>query len=223
MALRCEVVAVGTELLLGQIVDTNSAWMGDRLAVAGIDSHFQTKVGDNQARIEDALRIALARSDAVICCGGLGPTQDDITREAIAAVMGVALERDESVVETIAAMFRGRGREMAANNARQADKPVGATFIPQTRGTAPGLVCPVGDKVIYAVPGVPHEMEEMVERAVLPDLVRRSGETATIRSRVLRTWGLAESTLAEIVDPRYERLEGVAGAPTIAFLASGMA
>jgi nicotinamide-nucleotide amidase len=221
--LSCEVVAVGTELLLGQIVDTNSAWIGDRLAVAGIDSHFQTKVGDNQARIEEALRGALARSDAVICCGGLGPTQDDITREAIAAVMGVALERDEAMVESIAEFFRGRGREMAANNARQADKPVGASFIPQTRGTAPGLVCPVGDKVIYAVPGVPHEMEEMVERAVLPDLVRRSGETATIRSRVLRTWGLAESTLAEIVAPRFEQLEGVAGAPTIAFLASGMA
>src|SRR5579864_4184871 len=101
MALRCEVVAVGTELLLGQIVDTNSAWIGDRLAVAGIDSHFQTKVGDNQGRIEDALRIALGRSDAVICCGGLGPTQDYITREAIANVMGVGLERDPTVVEDI--------------------------------------------------------------------------------------------------------------------------
>src|SRR6202790_2439485 len=202
MELRCEVVAVGTELLLGQIVDTNSAWIGDRLAVAGIDSHFQTKVGDNQARIEEALRGALARSDAVICCGGLGPTQDEITREAIAAVMGVALERDEAMVATIGEFFRGRGREMAANNARQADKPVGASFIPQTRGTAPGLVCPVGEKVIYAVPGVPHEMEEMVERAVLPDLVRRSGETATIRSHVLRTWGLAESHFTNTVVPR---------------------
>ena len=174
MALRCEVVAVGTELLLGQIVDTNSAWMGDRLAVAGIDSHFQTKVGDNQARIEEALRAALSRSDAVICCGGLGPTQDDITREAIAAVMGVGLRRDAAMVESITAIFGRRGREMAANNARQADLPIGASFIPQTRGTAPGLVCPVGDKVIYAVPGVPHEMEDMVERVVVPDLVRRS-------------------------------------------------
>jgi len=223
MALSCEVVAVGTELLLGQIVDTNSAWIGDRLAAAGIDSHFQTKVGDNQARIEEALRVALARSDAVICCGGLGPTQDDITREAIAAVMGVALERDEAMVDAVADVFAQRGREMAANNAKQADRPVGATFIPQTRGTAPGLICPVGAKVVYAVPGVPHEMEDMLERAVVPDLVRRSGETAVIRSRVLRTWGLAESTLAEIVAPRFDRLEGVAGAPTIAFLASGMA
>jgi nicotinamide-nucleotide amidase len=219
----CEVVAVGTELLLGQIVDTNSAWIGEHLASAGIFSHYQVKVGDNQARIEAAIRLALSRSDAVLCCGGLGPTQDDITREAIAAVMGVGLERDEEMVARIAAFFRARSREMAANNARQADKPVGATFIPQTQGTAPGLICPVGDKVVYAVPGVPHEMEEMVERAVLPDLMRRAGEASTIRSRVLRTWGLAESTLAEIVAPRFDTLEGVAGAPTIAFLASGPA
>jgi nicotinamide-nucleotide amidase len=223
VGLTCEVVAVGTELLLGQIVDTNSAWMGEHLAAAGIDSHYQVKVGDNQARIEAAIRLALSRSDAVICCGGLGPTQDDITREAIAAVMGVPLQRDPAMVTSIAAFFRGRGREMAANNEQQADKPVGATFIPQTLGTAPGLICPVGDKVIYAVPGVPHEMEDMLERAVIPDLSRRSGETAVIRSRVLRTWGLAESTLAEKVAHRFDHLEGRAGAPTIAFLASGPA
>lgn len=222
MALRCEVVAVGTELLLGQIVDTNSAWIGERLAAAGIDSHFQTKVGDNLARIVLALRSALARSDAVIVCGGLGPTQDDITREAIAEVMNVALERDAAMVESIRAMFTSRGREMAANNARQADRPVGATFIPQRRGTAPGLICPVGNKVLYAVPGVPYEMEEMLERVVLADLQARSGETAVIRSRVLRTWGMAESTLAEVLEPRFAALAEGRGGPTIAFLASGM-
>jgi nicotinamide-nucleotide amidase len=113
---------------------------------------------------------------------------------------------------------------MAANNERQADKPRGAAFIPQTRGTAPGLICPVGHNVMYAVPGVPYEMQDMLERAVLPDLRRRSGEGAavTIRSRTLRTWGLAESTLAELVNPRFAALEGVEGAPTIAFLASGI-
>ncbi len=216
--MRCEVVAIGTELLLGQIVDTNSAWIGARLAAAGIDSHFQTKVGDNHERIVDALRLALSRSDAVICCGGLGPTQDDITREAIATVMGVGLERDPAMVAAIEEIFAGRGRAMVASNARQADRPTGATYIPQTRGTAPGLICPIGAQVVYAVPGVPHEMEEMVERAVVPDLVARSGQTATIRSRVLRTWGLAESTLAELLAPRFEALEGA----TMAFLASGM-
>jgi nicotinamide-nucleotide amidase len=220
---RCEVVAVGTELLLGQIVDTNSAWIGEALATAGIDSHLQTKVGDNLDRIVLALRTALARSDAVICCGGLGPTQDDITREAIAVVMGVALSRDSAMVSSIREIFAARGREMVPSNERQADRPAGASFIPQTRGTAPGLICPVGHKVIYAVPGVPYEMEEMVTRAVVPDLVVRSGSSATIQSRVLRTWGLAESTLAERVAPRFSALDGQPGAPTIAFLASGMA
>ena len=221
--MRCEVVAVGTELLLGQIVDTNSSWMGEQLAAAGIDSHFQTKVGDNLDRIVGALRIALSRCDAVICCGGLGPTQDDITREAIAVVMNVDLVRHEHLVDAIRTMFASRGRVMAENNARQGDVPVGAQIIEQTRGTAPGLICPVGKKVIYAVPGVPYEMRDMVERVIVPDLIARSGEVATIRSRVLRTWGIAESTLAERIADRLDALDRP-GAPavTIAFLASGI-
>ena len=224
MALRCEVVAVGTELLLGQIVDTNSAWMGDRLAVAGIDSHFQTKVGDNQARIEEALRIALRRSDAVICCGGLGPTQDDITREAIAEVMGAELVRDQAIVERIGAFFAARGRAMSANNARQADVPQGARVIPQMGGTAPGLICPLGNKVVYAVPGVPYEMAEMFDRAILPDLRARmaeAGEEGVIVSRVLRTWGASESGLAEALQDRIDVLDA-GGEVTLAFLASGI-
>src|SRR5579862_241920 len=110
--MRCEVVAVGTELLLGQVVDTNSAWIGEQLALAGIDSHLQVKVGDNQARIVTAIRQALARSDAVICCGGLGPTQDDITREAIAEVLDVPLELDDNIALRIEEMFASRGRSM---------------------------------------------------------------------------------------------------------------
>src|SRR3954451_14659863 len=197
--MRCEVVAIGTELLLGQVIDTNSAWIGEQLALAGIDSHFQTKVGDNPDRMVEALRIALDRNDAVICCGGLGPTQDDITRDAIARIMGVSLARDEALVDIIRDMFGSRGRAMADNNLLQADVPEGATIIEQRRGTAPGLICPVpsadgsDEKVIYAVPGVPYEMQEMLERAILPDLRRRSGETATIMSRTLRTWGESES------------------------------
>ena len=108
--MRCEVVAIGTELLLGQIVDTNSSWIGERLALIGVDSHFQVKVGDNAERMEFCIRQALARSDAVICCGGLGPTQDDITREVIARVMGVALRRDPEVEQRIVDLFRARGR-----------------------------------------------------------------------------------------------------------------
>jgi nicotinamide-nucleotide amidase len=217
------VIAVGSELLLGQIVDTNSSWMGERLALAGIDSHFQTKVGDNLARIVQALRIGLSRSDAVIMCGGLGPTQDDITREAIAEVMNVGLVRHDEIGDRIRRMFEERGREMAENNLRQADVPEGASIIEQVRGTAPGLICPVGHKVVYAVPGVPYEMTEMMERAIIPDLQARAGTAATILSRTLRTWGVAESKLAELLAPRLEALEdeGASGA-TIAFLASGI-
>jgi competence/damage-inducible protein CinA-like protein len=219
--MRCEVVAVGTELLLGQIVDTNSAWIGERLALAGIDSHFQTKVGDNLARIVACIRLALERSDAVILCGGLGPTQDDITREAIALVMGVPLVRSAEIADKIRALFASRGREMAANNLRQADVPVGASAIPEMPGTAPGLICPVGEQVIYAVPGVPHEMRTMVLGTVLPDLQRRAGLAAVIKSRVLRTWGHTESGLAELLAPRMLELDAL-GNPTLAFQASGI-
>jgi nicotinamide-nucleotide amidase len=224
--MRCEVVAIGTELLLGQVVDTNSAWIGEQLAVAGIDSLYQTKVGDNLGRITGSIRTALARSDAVICCGGLGPTKDDITREAIAEVLGVPLELDDEVAARIAEVFAVRGRNMPANNFRQAEVPRGATVIPQVRGTAPGLICRLGDRSIYAVPGVPHEMREMVTRAVIPDLIERSGQGATIYSRTLRTWGLAESALDEMLAGRMADIDQAATdgrpAPTIAFLASGI-
>jgi nicotinamide-nucleotide amidase len=219
--MRCEVVAVGTELLLGQIVDTNSSWIGEQLAIIGVEHLRQTKVGDNLGRIVEVLDEALGRADAVIVCGGLGPTQDDITRDAIAAVMGVELVRDPTVEDAIRLLFGSRGRVMADNNLRQADVPVGATVIEQRTGTAPGLICPVGEKVIYAVPGVPYEMKEMLERSVLPDLTARAGRRQVIVSRVLRTWGESESRVAELLDPRITALDEGGGA-TIAFLASGI-
>ena len=143
-------------------------------------------------------------------CGGLGPTQDDITREAIAEVMNVPLVRDQAIVDYIAAFFRARGREMSENNARQADVPLGANLIPQAGGTAPGLICPVGNKVVYAVPGVPYEMMDMFERGILPDLRARmaeAGEEGVIASRVLRTWGASESALAESLQDRIDALD----------------
>jgi len=220
--MRCEVVAIGSELLLGQIVDTNSSWIGEQLALAGIDSHFQTKVGDNLDRMVQALAIALDRSEAAIVCGGLGPTPDDLTREAIARVMGVDLELDDEVGARIEAMFSSRGRRMPMNNLRQAEVPVGATAIrdPQP-GTAPGLIAPVGERVIYATPGVPSEMKEIVTGAVLPDLVARAGIAATIVSRTLRTWGESESGLAERLAGRVSELDRT-GNPTLAYLASGI-
>ncbi|MFM7771268.1 MAG: competence/damage-inducible protein A [Acidimicrobiaceae bacterium] len=218
--MRCSVVAVGTELLLGQIVDTNSSWLGEQLAAAGIDSLFQVKVGDNLARIVATLRSTLEQADAIIICGGLGPTHDDITREAIAEIMGVELEMNDEVALVIEQLFTSRGRRMPQNNLRQAMVPKGAKIIEQRRGTAPGLICPVGEKVMYAVPGVPFELYEMFERAILPDLLARSGEASVIKSRVLRTWGDSESGLNERLVGVINELEKV-GNPTLAFLASG--
>jgi len=230
--MRVDVVAVGTELLLGQIVDTNSCWIGEQLAAHGFDSLLQVKVGDNLGRVVAALHHTLEHADAVIVCGGLGPTHDDLTREAIAAVMGVDLELHQDIADRIRAMFEARGRYMPDNNLRQAMVPAGAAVIAQTRGTAPGLICPVtiGEdqrgkqgwkaKVLYAVPGVPHEMKDMVERAILPDLHGRSGDVAVIVSRTLRTWGESESGLGERLSGIIDELDAV-GNPTLAFLASG--
>lgn len=228
--MRVEVVAIGTELLLGQIVNTNSAWIGEQLALGGLDSFQQTTVGDNRARIVAVIEAALQRSDAVICCGGLGPTQDDLTREALAEVLGERLEPDEEMEERIIERFAHLNRRMPMNNLRQAERPASATFIEQMPGTAPGLVCPLQrpgpdgepvDKVIYAVPGVPWEMKEMVLGTVLPDLQRRAGLTAVIASRTLRTWGESESGLAERLAGRIAELDQL-GNPTLAFLASGI-
>lgn len=218
--MKCNVVAVGTELLLGQIIDTNSSHIGEQLAAVGIESHLQLKVGDNLARVVAAIEIALHDADAVIICGGLGPTHDDLTRDALAQIMGVPLEHNEHIAQLITDLFAKRNRYMAPNNLNQAQVPRGATIIEQTRGTAPGLMCSVGNKVMYAMPGVPHEMHDMLQRAVLPDLLRRSGEASVIKSLVLRTWGESESALNERLDPIIDELETL-GNPTLAFLASG--
>jgi len=215
---RCEVLAIGTELLLGQIVDTNSAWIGEQLAAAGIDTFEHRKVGDNLPRMVAALRELLDRSDAVIVCGGLGPTPDDVTREAIAELMGVELERRDELVEWIASLFGSRGRDMPANNLRQADVPKGGDVIPNPIGTAPGLCCEIDGKVVYAVPGVPYEMQRMMSEHVLADLLARSGEQAVIVSRSLKTWGASESGLAEMIAARVDAQTN----PTIAFLARGI-
>jgi nicotinamide-nucleotide amidase len=226
--MRCDILAIGTELLLGQIVDTNSSWIGEQLAAAGIDTCEHRKVGDNLERMVQCLRELLDRADAVIVCGGLGPTPDDVTREAIAAVMGVELERRDELVDHIREIFGGRGRPFPENNLRQADVPAGGGVIPNPLGTAPGLQCELvsgsgtvdggGRKVVYAVPGVPYEMTEMVNTFVLPDLLARSGQRAVIVSRSLKTWGTSESGLAEMIAERVDQQTN----PTIAFLARGI-
>ncbi len=221
--MRCEILAIGTELLLGQIVDTNSAWIGEQFAASGIDSYEHRAIGDNQARIVAALTDQLSRSDAVLICGGLGPTQDDLTRDAIAELMGVPLVRHDDLAEIIAAMFSARVRDMPQNNLRQADIPEGGEAITNPIGTAPGLKCELpGGKIVYAVPGVPYEMKQMVTDYVIPDLLRRSGEAAAIVSLSLKTWGTSESALAEMVAHRLDALDAQGGNPTIAFLARGI-
>ena len=220
--MRCEIVAVGTEILLGQIIDTNSAWIAERLAETGVDCHFQTVVGDNPERMLEVLVSALERAEALIVTGGLGPTQDDLTREVVAELMGVELVRDMEIVERIQERFSSRGRPMPENNLKQADVPVGANAIAEMPGTAAGLICPMPEgKVIYLVPGVPTEMKQMLEGTVLQDLVSRSGEKSVISSRVLKTWGHSESGLAEDLAEEIERLNGDAEV-TLAFQASGI-
>ena len=220
--MRCEIVAVGTEILLGQIIDTNSAWIAERLAETGVDCHFQTVVGDNPERMLEVLASALERAEALIVTGGLGPTQDDLTREVVAELMGVELVRDMEIVERIQERFSSRGRPMPENNLKQADVPVGANAIAEMPGTAAGLICPMPEgKVIYLVPGVPTEMKQMLEGTVLQDLVSRSGEKSVISSRVLKTWGHSESGLAEDLAEEIERLNGD-GEVTLAFQASGI-
>ncbi len=221
--MRCDVLAIGTELLLGQIVDTNSSWIGEQLAEAGIDTYDHRKIGDNLSRMVGALRGLLEEADSVIVCGGIGPTPDDVTREMIAEVMGVPLERREDLIEEIRRMFGSRGREIPENNYRQADIPVGAEPIPNPIGTAPGIraaFTPADgrERVVYAVPGVPYEMQKMVHDHVLPDLLARSGEQSVIRSRSLKTWGTSESGLAEMIAHRVDAQSN----PTIAFLARGI-
>lgn len=215
--MRAEIVAVGTELLLGQIANTNARWMSERLAAAGLDVLHHQAVGDNLERIVGAIVQGASRAEVVLVTGGLGPTQDDITRDALAIVMGVGMVRHPEIEELLRAKFRAFGRrEMPESNLRQADVPEGARWITPERGTAPGLVAELDGGVrIYTVPGVPEEMVEMMEGTILPELASLAGG-GVVRSRVLRCAGIGESALAEIVTDLFEGSTN----PTIAFLAS---
>jgi nicotinamide-nucleotide amidase len=214
---RAELVAVGSELLLGQHVDTNSAWISARLAEVGVDVFRHVTVGDNVERLTEVLGDAVKRADAVIVTGGLGPTQDDLTRVAVARLAGVPLVRRQELVDHLVDAFARIRRPMPANNLVQADLPEGATVLAPV-GTAAGFAVEVGSATLYCVPGVPREMEVMVARDVLPALAARGGLAATV-SRLVRTTGLSESGVAETLAPLVDRLE-VAGNPTVAFLAS---
>lgn len=214
--MRAEVIGIGTEILLGQIANTNARWISERLAEIGVDVLHHQAVGDNVDRIADALRLSLSRAEAVIATGGLGPTQDDVTREALAAVAGVPLERWPALEERLRARWAATGREMPPSNLVQADVPRGARVIEPKRGTAPGLVLELEGRRVYALPGVPAEMQEMMEGTVLPELAALAGPAA-IRSRTLRCVGIPESRVAELLDDLFRGLAN----PTVAFLAGG--
>jgi nicotinamide-nucleotide amidase len=212
---RAEIVAVGTELLLGQIANTNARWISERLAAIGIDVLHHQAVGDNLDRIVEAIRLAAGRADVVIVTGGLGPTQDDITRDAIATVLDAPMVRHPELEDLLRQKFRAFGSQMPVSNLRQADVPEGARYLVPTRGTAPGLVATLpGGARLYAVPGVPEEMVEMMDGAILPEL--GSEAEGVVRSRVLRCAGIGESAVAELVSDLFEGSSN----PSVAFLAS---
>jgi nicotinamide-nucleotide amidase len=211
-----EVIAVGTELLLGQIVNSNVAFVGRRLAEEGFDAHFQVTVGDNPARLVETIRTAAARSDAVILTGGIGPTQDDLTREALCEVAGRRLLRNEDYAGVIRRRIEALGRGMPENNLRMADYPEGAEQLPNATGVALGVALHHDGTWFFAVPGVPSEMTPMIDEQVLPRLRTAEGRPAVLRSRVLRTWGLGESQVSHTLDDLY-----VSTNPSVAFLIDG--
>ncbi len=191
--MQCEMLMIGTELLLGQIADTNAAYMGRQLAENGINLYQKTTVGDNPARIVGALNDALTRADVVLCSGGLGPTEDDITRECVAEALGWPLEYHPELYEVLLARFSRLGRSVTENNKRQAMLPRGAAAIENPHGTAPGLIAESERGVIICMPGVPHELKPMLDERVIPWLKHRFGISGMLRYRSLKVCGIGES------------------------------
>ncbi|MGZ5293251.1 MAG: competence/damage-inducible protein A [Actinomycetota bacterium] len=216
-SLSAEIVGVGTELLLGQIANTNARWMSEVLAEIGVDVLYHSVVGDNMGRIVATLGAAADRVDVVLVTGGLGPTGDDITRDAIARVMGVGMVRHPELETMLRERFARYRGEMPASNLRQADVPEGARYVVPERGTAPGLVVTLpGGTLLYAMAGVPAEMREIMTGTVLPELAERAGP-AVLRSQVIRCAGIGESALAERLDDLFVASRN----PSVAYLASG--
>jgi len=198
--MRAEIITIGTELLHGHIDDANAAYIASRLVAAGIDVQWKTTVGDSEGQIGDALRQALARSEIVVATGGLGPTQDDLTCRVIATVLDRPLVVDRAVLESMRRRFAEQGLPMSRNNERQALVPDGATVFANPRGTAPGLLIRTREgKVVVAMPGIPGEMRPMLTEQVIPTLRAALDVGVRIRSRVLKTCGIAESALDQAI------------------------
>src|SRR5258705_6099669 len=212
---KLEVVTIGTELLLGQILDTNAAELGRELAAAGVEVVRHSSVADRADAIRATVAEALERTGFVITTGGLGPTRDDITKREVAALFAKALEMDAAVLQSLEERFRRLGRPMPALNRSQAEVPAGATVLPNPRGTAPGLWVEDRGRVVVMLPGVPSEMRGLLAEEVLPRLASRTSGIV-VRSRSVRTTGIAESALAERVGAIEEELAPL----TLAYLPS---
>jgi nicotinamide-nucleotide amidase len=198
--MRAEVIAIGDELITGQRLDTNSQWLAERLTEIGVEVAFHTTIGDNLADNVAAFKAATLRADVVVITGGLGPTADDLTRDALARAVGVGLVRDEAALAHIRNLFASRGREMPQRNAVQADFPVGATPIHNEHGTAPGVRMVVERSSdiacrVFALPGVPAEMKPMWFQSVAPAIVQSRGNARVIRHRRIKCFGVGESQL----------------------------
>jgi nicotinamide-nucleotide amidase len=208
-----EIVCVGTELLLGEILNTNAQFLAQQLAELGIPHYYQTVVGDNPLRLQKALAIACERSSLLIFTGGLGPTPDDLTTETLADFFGVPLVERADILEDIAQKYRQRGREMTPSNRKQALIPAGAEVLPNSTGTAPGIIWqPHAGVTILTFPGVPSEMKTMWQETAVAYLRSQGWGQETIYSRTLRYWGIPESALAEKVAAFFE-LENPTVAP----------
>lgn len=203
--MQAELISVGSELLLGQIVDTNSALIARHLAAIGLDLYYKTTVGDNLGRLTAVLRQALERSQVVITTGGIGPTADDVTREAVAAATERGLVLSEHLMAQIEAFFRVRGLKLSPSNRRQAFVPRGAIPLENPVGTAPAFIVPVGERCVISLPGVPREMEHLLVTRVLPYLRERYGLKGEIRLRVLKVVGLGESRIGELLSDFMEK------------------
>ncbi|CZT55782.1 Putative competence-damage inducible protein [Eubacteriaceae bacterium CHKCI005] len=200
--MRAEIISVGTELLLGDILNTDAQYLSRQLAAVGITVHFQSTVGDNPERLKSALSIALSRSDIIITSGGLGPTADDLTCQTICEELGVEQELHEPSLEHIQEFFEKRGREMTENNRKQAMLPKGCVVFPNTEGTAPGCAVAKGNQLIIMLPGPPRELQAMFEKSVKPQLMEMTKQT--IVSHTLHIFGMGESavetTIADLME-----------------------
>ena len=198
--MKAEIISIGTELLLGEITDTNASYIASELPLLGIDLLWVTQVGDNWGRLREILERAWKRSDLVITSGGLGPTEDDITREAIADTMGEELRVDPDLEQWLRGFFSSRGFPMPPSNIKQATLIPSARGIPNPRGTAPGWWVERGGKIVVAMPGPPGEMQRMWDKEVSPRLRERLGKEIIV-SRTLKTFGRAEAAVDELVSP----------------------